>query len=194
MDAPSRAGVARTLDTRPTGRIPTPWRALNRPAMTFREPSRLRIVSILRVVTRLPPSRLRLEVLPSSEVCSGAGGSQPEEWRQSAADFAWRCYLPQLGTKDLESSPHPGVSPDRAPTQYGQMVRLVSFGKRLGLKSFSSLWYRNLPTKSTSKLGASKPWSLNSISAETDYILSLCWAHCHLVDGLYPLGGELAAD
>ena len=66
MDAPSRAGVARTLDTRPTGQIPTPWRALNRPAMTFREPSQLRIISILRIVTRLPLSRLRLEVLPST--------------------------------------------------------------------------------------------------------------------------------
>src|SRR5271163_4432489 len=107
MDAPSRAGVARTLDTRPTGLIPTPWRALNRPALTFREPSRLRIVSILRIVTRLPLSRLCLEVLPST-----AWYQRPREFPASRSvarpcpntiwtDGQTSLFRKETGTKEL---------------------------------------------------------------------------------------------
>ena len=82
------------------------------------------------------------------------------------------------------------MSPDHVPTQYGQSVRLVSVGKRLGLRKQIPV----VPPSVDFKARGNKPSSLNSISAETDYILSLLWAHCHLVDVLYPLRGELAAD
>ena len=64
---------------------PTPWRALNRPT-ALRPPSRLRIVSIHRIVTR-PPLRA------------------PPRGVTAAAWYRW----------PLESSPHPGVSPYSAP-------------------------------------------------------------------------------
>ena len=49
MEASSRRGVARTLGPL-VNSGPTPWRALNRPAI---KPSQLRIVSIHRIIT--PP-------------------------------------------------------------------------------------------------------------------------------------------
>ena len=89
------------------------------------------------------------------------------------ADYAWRCYLPRLGTKDLESSPHPGVLPDRVLARYGQTVRLVSVGKRLGLNKALIPVVQDSVDRIDFKARGKPPSSLNSISAETDYILSL---------------------
>ena len=143
MDAPSRAGVARTLDTRPKGRVTTPWRALNRPAMTFREPSRLRIVSILRIVTRLPLSRLCLEVLPST-----AWYQRPREFPASRS-VARPC--PSTIWTDGQTSlcwKETGTNNELIPVVL-ESIEHVDFKAR-----------------------GESPLSLNSISAETDYILS----------------------
>ena len=117
------------------------------PSFVFREPGQLRIVSILRVVTRLPQSRLRRGGVASHALV-------PETWR------------------DIPASRSVALSP--AQHNRGEGWTSLDWAQRLGLSKLQSLWYISStdPHGSDSRLRAKlKPSSLNGISAGTDYIL-----------------------